>query len=158
MPIEQSMRFRRLLPPWGLELRSASCMFDLVSTVSNDFLRWSLWIAVIRASRILYWVVIPYSSTLLIVYWLYSYSFDWVPMGYPIDLKNLLSSFDLTLLCTLLLFLHLNFFWKFLIVSWLTSQWWYRWIDELWKWLSVCMIYPLRGLHHNMCEGSCSIP
>ena len=28
-------------PPWGLELRSSSCVLDLVSTISNVFGRWS---------------------------------------------------------------------------------------------------------------------
>ena len=72
--------------------------------------------------------------------------------------RNLLSSFDLILLYTFLFFMHLNSFWKFLSVSWRNIQLWYHWIDEPWRWLSVCMRYPLHGLHHNMCEGSWSIP
>ena len=54
--------------------------------------------------------------------------------------------------------MNLNFFWKFLTISWLTSQWWYPWRDGLLRWLIVCLRYPLHGLHHNMCEGSWSIP
>ena len=66
---------------WGLEFRSASCMFDLVSTMPNFFLVWISWRAVISKPRGLDRVVILSYSTLLISAWLYSYSFDGGPMG-----------------------------------------------------------------------------
>ena len=47
--------YLRLTPPWGLELSSASCMFDLVSPISKFPRRWGSLIRVIRKLRGLSW-------------------------------------------------------------------------------------------------------
>ena len=52
------------------EFWSASCMFDLVSTISNMFWRWCIWRAVVRTSRGMDWGVIMSAKTRL------SFKFD----------------------------------------------------------------------------------
>ena len=57
-----------------------SCMFDLVSTISNVFLTRSSWREVIRTQIGLYCGLIISDSTISIVVWLSSYILDGGPM------------------------------------------------------------------------------
>ena len=75
------MIFLRLFPPCGLEFRSESCMFDLVSTMSTVYLRRISWRAVIRTLIGLDSGVIIPTSTISIFACLSSYSFDGGPIG-----------------------------------------------------------------------------
>ena len=93
MPIAKYIRYMRLWPPWGLELRSESCMFDIVSNISNVLRRRCLWRAVMRTSIILDWGVILYAKNIFIVSQFYPYKFDVVNTGYPIDTLKFIIQF-----------------------------------------------------------------
>ena len=58
MPIAQAVISQILFLPWGLELRSASWIFDLVSIISKILLGWISCRLVTRKSRGLDWGVI----------------------------------------------------------------------------------------------------
>ena len=99
----------RLFPPWGLELRSESFMFDLVSTISNILLRWFSWRAAMRMLRGLYRGVIMSDKTIFIVLWFFSYKIYGGPMGILFICKSFYYSYYLTNLYIFLLFLYWNF-------------------------------------------------
>ena len=86
-------KFSDIFPPWGLDLISESCMFDILSTISNVLRRWISWIAVIRIYRGLVWALILSTNTLSIVVWLSLYNFDGGPMGYLIYINKFLIQF-----------------------------------------------------------------
>ena len=52
------------------------------------FKRWYLCITGMRMLRVLDWGVILFDKILFVFFWLYSYNFYGVPIGYPIDIQN----------------------------------------------------------------------
>ena len=75
VPILQLIRSTILGPSWDLGFRSASCVFDIVATISDVFLRlFSLW-SVIRMLKGMYWGVILYAKTNFNVSWFSLYKF-----------------------------------------------------------------------------------
>ena len=60
-------------------------------------------------------------------------------------------------LCILLFFLCWDCLYISQIVSWYTSQLWYRCRGGMFRWQIFSQIDPVHNLHHNMCEGSCII-
>ena len=79
--VSQSIISLILWTPWGLEFRSTSCRFDLVSTISNIFIIWFSWREVMRTTIYLDWGVIMSYNNNFIVAWLSSYNFYGGPIG-----------------------------------------------------------------------------
>ena len=71
--------------------------------------------------------------------------------------KKIQSSFYLTRLFKLLLFLHWKLFWRFHIVSWYNIQWRYHWRGNLLSLYSACKKDLVHDLHPNIYEGSWSV-
>ena len=84
--IARSRIYLRLYPPWVLNLRSESCIFDLVSTMSKHLKRLFSRRAVANMPIVLTLGVIMSSKTPFIVSWLSLYNFDIGHMGYTIDI------------------------------------------------------------------------
>ena len=80
--IKRSIIYQIIRPPWGLELRSSSCMFYLVSTIlknyEDEFQRYWWWGCLEDWFGVLYSI-----PKLFFLNWFSSYNFDEGPMVTP---------------------------------------------------------------------------